>query len=220
MKKRILSSLLVAAALAFSVVPAHAAASGTGASTPTVDLSGLTAEQVEALKQQAAAARSLSQANAAAVDLPSNIEKTGDSVLKAVDKANEVAKVLGSGLATTARELGMAVNEFAGTSTGKMVTAVLLWKYVGKDIVGLIMGTIVLFGGIALGLHLLWRAKSALVEVEYGLSPVLFGLFNRRVILKQSVSRRTELSSSEAMMQVAGYASIALGAVVGLNLMF
>lgn len=55
----------------------------------------------------------------------------------AADVANDwidVGERLGSGLAATAREMGIAVNDFATTPIGKLTVIVLLWNFMGDDL--------------------------------------------------------------------------------------
>lgn len=61
----------------------------------------------------------------------------------AVDSANEWVKVgqgVGSGLASAARELGVAVNDFAATPVGQITVALIVWKVAGGDLVQLVVG--------------------------------------------------------------------------------
>lgn len=96
----------------------------------TVDTTGLTPQQVAEIQAQVEAKRS---------------ETPEGQVRASIARANEwvdIGEGIGAGVAAAARETGQVVNEFAQTPVGKMTTFVILYKVVGKDIIGLIVGTI------------------------------------------------------------------------------
>ena len=67
-----------------------------------------------------------------------------------VDKATQWAQIgqgLGQGMVAMAREMGIAVNEFAGTTVGKIATVMLLWHYMGNDILRLVAGAMIAIVG-------------------------------------------------------------------------
>lgn len=57
----------------------------------------------------------------------------------------DVGTAIGKGMAATAKELGVALDDFAKSSVGKIALALLIWKVAGSDIVGLGFGMSWLF---------------------------------------------------------------------------
>ena len=51
---------------------------------------------------------------------------------------------IGSGLASTAKELGIAANEFVKTPVGKWTAAILIWKLIGNAMVHILFGVFIL----------------------------------------------------------------------------
>lgn len=51
----------------------------------------------------------------------------------------EVANAVGTGVAQTAESLGVAANEFVDTPVGKMTAFVIIYQFIGKDLVRLIV---------------------------------------------------------------------------------
>lgn len=118
MKK--LSALLAAALLL--ATPAVAAAQA------AIDTTGLSEAQIAELQQKAEAARQATP------------EGQVKSTAAKVSEWAEIGTGIGTGLAAAARETGTVVNEFAATPVGKMTTAVIIYKVVGKDILGVLIG--------------------------------------------------------------------------------
>ena len=75
-----------------------------------VSTSGLTPEQVSRLKIQAEQMRANQE-----------IDNT--------KKYIEMGQMIGQALASSAKEMGVAVNEFAQTPVGKMVAALVIWRF-------------------------------------------------------------------------------------------
>ena len=61
----------------------------------------------------------------------------------------DVSASLGTALAATAREMGVAVNDFARSPVGKLATVLIVWKVIGDDIVKLFisLGALLLMFG-------------------------------------------------------------------------
>ncbi|MDP3953871.1 MAG: hypothetical protein Q8Q06_00450 [bacterium] len=70
-----------------------------------------------------------------------------------VDKVNpeelnkwvDLGKNIGVAIAATAKELGVAADEFLKTNTGKLTVALIVWHIMGPDILGAVGGTIAWF---------------------------------------------------------------------------
>jgi len=51
-----------------------------------------------------------------------------------------IGKDMGTGLAATAKELGITANELADTPVGMIAIVVIVWNYLGNDLVGFVFG--------------------------------------------------------------------------------
>ena len=169
----------------------------------SLSLEGLTAEQAKAIQDQVEQAR-----------------RKAAPELSSMDKAVELGRIIGSGLVATARELGIAANEFAKSDLGKVVMYILIWKYLGQDLLGVIIGVPFLIGGVILALHLLRRAALESAVKEYAHTPVLWGLFTVKRVVKHEVVKRQSLKDSEQVQQVAAYIILVVTVAVGMNVIF
>lgn len=98
----------------------------------SVNVDGLNAQQVAEIQAQIEAKKT---------------ETPEGQVRASIERANEwvdIGEGIGAGVAAAARETGQVVNEFAVTPVGKMTTFVILWKVIGKDLLGVIVGSIVM----------------------------------------------------------------------------
>jgi hypothetical protein len=168
-----------------------------------VSLEGLTADQIKAVQTQ------IDQA-----------KRQAKPELTAMDTAVELGRIIGSGLVATARELGIAANDFAKSDLGKVVMYILVWKYLGQDILGIAIGIPVVIAGIAIGLRLIRSASWEVTVKEYVFTPVLWGLFTRKRTAKDERTKRDELSDTDKFQLAAGYFVIAVSFVVGMNTIF
>jgi hypothetical protein len=199
MKKQIFAWLSLVMALMFTM-PGTALA---GTDNSAVSLEGLSAEQVQKIKGDVEAAR-----------------KNSSPELSAMDKAVSVGRMLGAGIVATAREVGVAVNDFAKSDVGRIVTAVLVWKYIGHDILGVVFGSIVLFAGVPLGLCIARSAYIKQINTEYAVATYLWGGFSRRVKVKHEVVKRDTLGDAASIRAVVGYGITAISFIVGMNCIF
>lgn len=124
-----------------------------------------------------------------------DIKNGDDSATKAKEWV-DIGNSLGQALAGTARELGVAVNDFAKSPVGHLAIALIIWKVLG--------GTIIHFAGGLFSLIVLmfwWRLYRR-----------MFGVFNEKGKLVKLTFRE---SSNEAsgFITVAG-AFIALGGLL------
>ena len=199
MKKGIFAWLSLVAALLF-VTPGISAAAE---ETQAVSLEGLSAEQVKQIQSQVQAAR-----------------QNSSPEMSAVSKASEIGRMLGASLVATAREVGIAVNDFAKSDVGRIVTVVLVWKYIGHDILGVGVGLMFLLAGVPIGLFIARAAYIDQVNKEYAVATYLWGMFSRRVLVKKEVVKRDYLSESRGLQVAIGYGATALSVVIGLSCMF
>lgn len=169
----------------------------------SIDTSKLTAEQKEQLGKMVVQ------------DSP----KT-DGELDMLEKAARFGQIIGSGIGAAARELGIAVNEFSQTTPGRVAMLILIWKYMGDAILGVMVGIPVLVLGMWVGWKMVHRGRQRNYTREYVYVPVLWGLFNRRKLAKEVYNRNSESSESDDWMQTIGYFCMIMSVVVGLNIVF
>lgn len=169
----------------------------------SIDTSKLTAEQKEQLGKMVLQ------------DSP----KT-DGELDMLEKAARFGQIIGSGIGAAARELGIAVNEFSQTTPGRVAMLILVWKYMGDAILGVMVGIPVLVLGMWVGWKMVHRGRQRNYTREYVYVPVLWGLFNRRKLAKEVYNRNSESSESDDWMQTIGYVCMIMSVVVGLNIVF
>lgn len=198
MKKLVFAWITVITALFFSM-PAMA-----GSSEPTsVSLEGLSADKVKEIQQQVDDAR-----------------KHAAPELSSMSKAVEVGRMLGAGIVATAREVGVAVNDFAKSDIGRIVTVVLVWKYVGHDILGVGVGLLFLIVGVPVGLRFLRNAYIENIKEEYGISTYFWGLYSRKVVVNREIIRAVHLSDAQGVQALIGGGITVFSVVIGLKCMF
>ena len=83
------------------------------------------------------------------LSLISNSSKTDVNELT---KYAELGTVIGKALAGSARELGVAVNDFAKTDVGYLATVLIVWHFLGEDILHFTIALFILL----IGLTVLW----------------------------------------------------------------
>lgn len=129
------------------------------------------------------------------------------------EKWVELGGNMGKAAVGAARELGVAANEFVGTPLGKITMAVVVYKVIGADVIGMFVGfgILVFFFGIAIALL---RAKKY-KNVEYDYKPTFFGMYNKRVVVSGFVDEEWDVG-----YKCAALLSVIIGMVVGLNIMF
>lgn len=64
------------------------------------------------------------------------------ATVEEVKKYSELVTAIGSGVKDTAVQLGVAANDFVKTPVGMMTAGLIAWNYVGKTILGVIIGSI------------------------------------------------------------------------------
>ena len=74
-----------------------------------------------------------------------------EATIDKIDRWSQVGANLGKGLAATAKELGVAVNDFANTPIGKVATFLIIWHIMGSAIVHIVGAIgIWIFGVVAI----------------------------------------------------------------------
>lgn len=115
-------------ALALAIAPTAALADTPPPAPTGINTTGLTAEQMKQVQEQADQLRAASP------------EAQTQETLQRVQQYVEVGKGIGAGLGEAARSMGVAVNEFANTPVGRLTTFVIIWKVLGHDFLGIIAG--------------------------------------------------------------------------------
>jgi len=123
-------------------------------------LSGLTEQQKADLLVTIAKNRAVN-ANNPMADVPETIEK-----LESISKYGKIGAGIAKGLGAAARELDIATNEFMDTPAGSLVAFMLVYHFIGADIIGFFVGFFIM---IPLSLYALNRALRwcRVTEIEY-----------------------------------------------------
>jgi hypothetical protein len=87
---------------------------------------------------------------------------------------------LGSALVATSKELGMAAAEFANTPLGRVTTAILAYKIIGKDIIRTIFAAIIFVAGLLILPKIYQYCMYSSIEYEF--RPIFWGLTDIRRI--------------------------------------
>lgn len=141
---------------------------------------------------------------------PANVSAT---VRKEAEAWGDLGANMGKAMVGAAREVGVASNEFASTSLGKIVVGIVAYKVIGKDILGVVFGSMILVIGYSLAIWLLTTRRWSAVTYEY--APVLWGMFNRQRV----ISSRTDDGVITGKI-LGGGALIVLTTLVGLQTIF
>lgn len=173
------------------------------ASGQSLDLRGLTKEQVAEL-------------GARAVEMKSPVGQA-EGISSAVRKETEAWASLGANIGTAmvsaAREVGVAANEFSQTGLGKVVTGIVVYKVMGRDILKVVFGSIVLLFGLG---GAVWVLRTKLFgEVKYEYRPMLWGLWQRQVVTEYKISNDAAFEKT-----VLSVILIVISLLVGLNCIF
>jgi hypothetical protein len=65
----------------------------------------------------------------------------------------DIGNGLGAGLAATAEKLGVVANDFAKSPVGQLAMVLIIWNYMGDDIIGWLGGLFILFTGVPFWLY-------------------------------------------------------------------
>lgn len=129
----------------------------------------------------------------------------------------EIGQAVGAGVVGAAKELGVVANDFAKTDLGKITIAILIYKYMGQDLLNNFSGALrwvtavsVLVFGMTFAWRLVRRAAYT-AKIEYVPKKVLFGLWeykSKKVTYERhgaSDGRIRDLSDSEQLLYAAGF---------------
>lgn len=92
---------------------------------------------------------------------------------KTMDKVQAWASLgpaIGKAMADTARELGVIANDFVKTPVGQMTAVILFYKLVGKDVVGIFSGVLLLLIFAPIWVYL-FRRMILIQSIEYRNKP-------------------------------------------------
>lgn len=168
------------------------------ASAQTADVSKLTPDQ------QAAIQKTITE-----MQSPKNISETARVE---TEKWVELGGNMGKAAVGAARELGIAANEFVQTPIGRITMAVVVYKVIGQDVIGMIVGLGVLVFFLSLALYFFKAKKYMGVQYEY--QPRLFGLYHKQVVTSGTVDSEWSVG-----YLISGFICLFIGLVVGLNVM-
>lgn len=118
----------------------------------SVNTSGLTAEQIQALKQTA------EQMKGKPMPIP-----TADKVKEYA----EVGEMIGKAMSSTAKEMNVAANEFAQTPVGKVCMFLIVWKLFAREILHFVVGGCFLVVGLFLWCRY-WRRMCIVASEDMG----------------------------------------------------
>lgn len=137
------------------------------------------------------------------------------AVVDTVDKWVNVGERIGKMVGGAAREVGVAANEFVKTDVGRMTAALIIWNYLGSDLVHIFVhvggGMMFIVLGLSSVVFILRRAQPMHIEYDHT-SKTWYGA--SRVVSK----RRSELSGEAvAMTMIACGVILGIGSAIMLN---
>jgi len=104
------------------------------ANAQNINTNGLTEEQKAQLALQAAQMKNSNDAPGSMLSDELNPERLNEWV--------DLGKNIGLAVTATAKELGVAADEFLNSTTGKITIVLIVWRVMGEDILGVVGGTI------------------------------------------------------------------------------
>ncbi len=170
------------------------------ATQTTVDVSKLTAEQKAQINKQVA-------------DLSSSPTNVSATVRQEAEAWSELGANMGKAMVGAAREVGVAANEFSQTSLGKIVVAMVAYKIAGRDILGIVFGSMILVFGYSLALWVALTTRWSTVKYEY--EPVFWGMFKKQRVL--SISTEEDVVTTKV---IGAGILLVLTTIIGLNTIF
>ena len=165
----------------------------------TLDTRGLTKDQVAELQAQ--------------MQKMKTPEGVSAQARKEVAAWSELGTNIGTALVATAKEIGVAANEFSQTNLGKVATVIIVYKMVGRDALGIVVGSFIFVSGFAMAMWLV--CTKSFGDMKYDYKPMLWGLWQRRVVTEYNVS-----SDAVQGKMLCGAFVIIVSLVIGLNCIF
>lgn len=148
--------------------------------TPTISDDQLRRIAAIALEQQAEKPEPANAPVKIASKPEASISEKSEATRKEV---SEWADMLSGIVVGTAQKVGFAVNEFVRTPVGLVVTGVIVYKAIGKDMIKLFFaGAMWIVTCIVSAMFFRHRPRLIRTGAVYENTPVLFGLWNRRVL--------------------------------------
>jgi len=86
-------------------------------------------------------ASGLSKAQQAEIQLQIEKMKTAKPIAEQAKEFASISSEIAKAVGATAKELGVEVNNFAATPVGKMTMYIIVWKFLGRELIGYISGT-------------------------------------------------------------------------------
>ena len=182
--------------IAFAALAMIGTASAEGMDWRAVDAAGFN-KLTESQKADVIKQVTLKAQEAKAVD---------NATVDKIDRWVQVGANLGKGLAATAKELGVAVNEFANTPIGKLATVLIVWHIMGSVIVH-IAGALVFWG---LGLYAIRFIYNRAYSADIKYNTEVRNMFGNHPKIKED---RESLSGESMFMCFVAHAAV-LGAGV------
>ena len=205
-------ALTLAASPAYAEVDAASAAAGAAAgAVATTLIQGPNGSQLDC--------NALDISNMSDTDII-NVRRACDSVKKAAPVSDSVkpddvrewaglAKEFGSAVGQTAKELGIAVNDFLMTPAGILITIYLFWSKLGGIIIGVPFVVTIWFAFFKV-----WNTFRR-TPVAFEHKPVLFGLFNKKYVTEYQYRSSDEIWWSGAL---GGLVTIGISALIICNM--
>lgn len=122
-----------------------------------------------------------------------------------VKEWGSLAKEFGSAIGATAKELGVAVNDFLRTPAGILITIYLFWSKLGGILIGIPFVVTVWFAFFKV-----WNTFRR-TPIAFEHKPVLFGLYNKKYVTEYQYRQPDEIWWSGAL---GGLATIAISAII------
>ncbi len=132
---------------------------------------------------------------------------------KVLRTAAVIGQVAATGIASAAKEIGVAANEFATTPVGKMTMFLIVWNYFGERATEMLVGVGILVVGFPLLFLGIYRLRPIYFGTKYTELPVLWGLFTRRVVMElgEEVEMSNDRGVSGAILVGAGVLLLIVG---------
>lgn len=123
-----------------------------------VETHGLTESQIADIKAQVAITKAENVKSGA--DTVSQVVERLENV--DIERYSELGKVITKTITETAQGLGMAVDEFVGTTTGSLVMLLILYHFLGADFVTFVIGFFVMLPAS----FIIWNRMLRIIRTE------------------------------------------------------
>jgi hypothetical protein len=194
-----MKSFLAAALAAFLVTVTPAFPQTSAHDIRSLDVSRLTAEQKAQLLAHVSKLQESKSAN------------MSETVRTEAEKWGELGANTGKAVVAAAKEVGVAANDFAQTPLGKVVTVIVVYKMIGQDALGIVIGLLVLFAGTCAFVFVFRSRYFGDHDLER--VPALGGLITRTRVVRWHESG--EATASRVALSVG---ILALSWIIGLNI--